>query len=288
MATSAPPSAAQRPSSWAIIDSEPDVVAGLRELLVLACALHASERVDVDASGARAAAKVRVVSGLDAGLPNPVARRVALVDSVLELLLRDLADVAEDLGGNPALVVAPQRHLADLDAREVVLVLEEVIDLRVGNVRLDRDRCEKVVLPCLEVALHLPVPEAEELRHAAERLLPLLGAQPVERSRPKLRDGARDVRHEHLPVPVEDRAARRRSPEGPDLVVARFVEVLLAGDDLERPEPEEQDAEDGDREDSEDRNPQGQLRREAVGLLDPGIGREEAARETRGIARQRG
>jgi hypothetical protein len=231
------------------------------------------ERIDGDASDARLAAKVQVVGRLHSGLADAVAGGVAVLGAGLELLLRDLTHVAEDLRGDPALVVPAQRDLVDLHAGEVVLVLEEVIDLGVRDVRADRDGREEVVLPRRQVALDAAVGHVEEARDTTKRLLPLLGSELVQGGRPELRHRARHVGHEHLAVPVEDGASRRGSAEGAHLVVARFVEVLLAGDDLERPEAEEEDAEDGDREDAEDRDPQGELWGQAIGLLDPRVRR---------------
>src|SRR5258708_21801594 len=66
--------------------------------------------------------------------------------------------------------------------------------------------------------------------------------------------------------------------ERPHAVVVRRGEVLVAGEDLERPEPEEEDGEDRKRHEPEDRDPQRELRRQPVGLLDPRIGRQEPAR----------
>ena len=54
------------------------------------------------------------------------------------------------------------------------------------------------------------------------------------------------------------------------------VAVLVAGEHLERPEPQEEHREDGERDEAEDRDAQGELRRQAVGLLDARVGGQEA------------
>ena len=68
------------------VDRQPDVVAGLRQLAELPLARDPPERVDEDAPLAANAAEIRVVDRLDPGLPDAVARRVALVGLGLELL----------------------------------------------------------------------------------------------------------------------------------------------------------------------------------------------------------
>ena len=50
----------------------------------------------------------------------------------------------------------------------------------------------------------------------------------------------------------------------------------IAGDDLERPEPEEEEREEDDRDDAEDGDADRHSRREAVRLLDPRVARQEA------------
>ncbi len=56
---------------------------------------------------------------------------------------------------------------------------------------------------------------------------------------------------EHVAVPVEDRPARRVDPERAHPVVVRRGEVLVAGQHLQRPEPEEEHREDGERDEAE-------------------------------------
>ena len=67
------------------------------------------------------------------------------------------------------------------------------------------------------------------------------------------------------------RGALRSGPA--QLVVLRLLRYGRAGEHLQRPEPEEEDREDGERERAEDRDAQGELRGQAVRLLDARVGR---------------
>ena len=95
---------------------------------------------------------------------------------------------------------------------------------------------------------------------------------------------ARVVVDEQTAVAVEDRPARRLEPDGAQLVVPRHAQVLVAGEDLQRPEPQEQRGEDEQDDTAEDRDPQRGLRRQAVRLFDSRIGRKE----TVPLAKERG
>jgi hypothetical protein len=215
-------------------------------------ASHATERVHVDAADARAASEVHVVGRFNARLADAVAGRVAVLLPRIRLLLRNLPHVAQYLRCDPAAVVVAQGTLADLHAGEVVLVLEQVVDLRVGNVGFDRDRCQEVVLALLEIAFDAAVGHLQEPGDPAKRLLATLGRELVEGGRPELRDRAGNVRYEHVAVPVDDRPPLRGRTERAHLVVPRVLEVGLPGDHLQRPEAEEEDAEDRHGEDAHD------------------------------------
>ena len=271
------------------VDCQADVVAGLGELLELTGARHASERVDEDAPDPRQAAKVRVVGRLHPGLADAVARGVAALPvRRIELLLGDLAHVAERLRRDPAIVVVALVGLVDLDAGEVVLVLEEVVDLVLLDVLLDRDRRQEVTLPRGDVGPDVSVWDVQERREAPHDECLALRGRLLEGGRPQLHRRARLVGDEHDAVPVEDRAARGRRAERAHLVVLRHLEVALSGDDLQRPQAEEERAEDRHRNDAEDRDPDRGLRRDPVGLLHPRVGREKAAREVGARTRQPG
>ena len=165
MATSAPPSAAH--SSWSCASRIPYASASsaarwrsasiVRRMLSPASGSWLNSRSLVIRPSAstktrpspRTPAQVGVVDGLDPGLADAVAGRVALVGLRLELLGVDLADVAEDLGGEGPLVVVAQVRLGDLDAGELALVLHQVGGLELADVGVDRDRRERVALQAL-------------------------------------------------------------------------------------------------------------------------------------------
>ena len=85
------------------------------------------------------------------------------------------------------------------------------------------------------------------------------------------------LRDEHAAVAVEDRAARRVEPQRAHAVVVRLREVLVAGEHLQRPQPQEQHREERERDEAEDRDAQRELRRQPVRLLDARVAGQEAA-----------
>src|SRR5262249_46824476 len=87
-----------------------------------------AERVHAQLGEPRPPAQVGVVRGLEARLADAVARPEPALLAPVELRLRDLADVAEELRGqHPARVLA-RVGLDDLDAREVAMGLLEEVD----------------------------------------------------------------------------------------------------------------------------------------------------------------
>ena len=95
---------------------------------------------------------------------------------------------------------------------------------------------------------------------------------------PELDCGSGDIRHDHASAPVEDRPSRRFDSDQAELIALRCVEVLVAGEHLQRPQPEEQDDEYEESERAEDRDAQRKLRRQPVRLADSRIRRQEAPR----------
>ena len=93
---------------------------------------------------------------------------------------------------------------------------------------------------------------------------------------PDLDGGPRDVRDQHLAVPIEDRAARSLHADVAALVVLSRAEQLLAVQDLERPESQEERREDGERQHPEQADPQCEFGREAVRLLDSRVRGQKA------------
>ena len=104
----------------------------------LAAVVAVAERVDDDARVAVLAAQVAVVGLLDAVLADAGAGGDAAVALLLELLRRDLAQRAEQLGGELVVRIGAQEQLLDRDAGELVLALLEVVEGGARHVGLDR------------------------------------------------------------------------------------------------------------------------------------------------------
>ena len=206
---------------------------------------------------------------------------------MLELLLRDLADVAEQLRGDRALRVVAQERARELDARELVPAFPDVVDDWLVDADLDRDRRQRVALALGDPGQHL----ADRDVHDARKPLQLVLARAPrlrQVGRVELESRAGTVVDERHAVPVEDHAARRFDADRAQLVVLCDAEVLVACQDLERPQPQEERAEDDERDRAEDRDAERQLRRQTVRLLDPRIRREERAASQAGAPRARG
>jgi hypothetical protein len=71
-------------------------------------------------------------------------------------------------------------------------------------------------------------------------------------------------------VAVKNGSAWRLERQGTDLVVLRRAQVSVARQDLQRPEPQEEDPERRECERAENADPKRRLRLEAIGLLDAG------------------
>ena len=172
------------------------------------------------------AAKVAVVGRLEPTLADRVAGLVAVLAQALQLGGGDLRDVAEQLRREGAVGVAAQEGRDDPDARELLLVLVDVVDRRVALDRLAHGhRRDRVVPAGLDLHEHLPYRHLQHLRE-----LPQLG----EPGRPRLGQVGRrelhgrpaDVGDQRVAVAVEDLAALGRDADRADLVVERRVQVL--------------------------------------------------------------
>ena len=151
-----------------------------------------AERVDAELSGARLAAEIRVECSLDAGLADLLAAAVAVLLEPLELLGRDLADVAEHLRSERPVLVVAQVGADDRDAREVVRALEQRRHLVLVHGRLDEDRRQRVVLALLERPGQPRQRHAQDLREPLQhRVAALLRAGRRSRSAPPCRARSR-------------------------------------------------------------------------------------------------
>ena len=233
---------------------------------------------------------------LHSGLADPVARAgnvrllrpgglaglvMLLVED--ELPRRNLPDVAEDVREQRLGVVLAQVGRGDLDTWELTVALGEVGDLVGMDRDLHRHRSQRVLHPLLEACEQFGERHVEDHRKPLHlrvaTLLRQVDRDDVDRGRGCVRD-------ERAAFPVEDRAALRLDRECAQLVVPRSGLVLRAREDLQRPQPEQQHGEDGQRDRGEDRHPQRHAGREQVGLFDPWIGREETVGPVAGRASQ--
>ena len=218
--------------------------------------------IDLHAAGAVDAAQEAVVGRLDAGLADAIVQVHALVLGLLELLGGHLADPADHLRGQVVMGVEAQVDGVHGDAREVGLALADVgVDV------------------LADVALHGRVgerqrPQLRTHRGADLRLVHLEhGCQALVEGRLhglRLRQLVRADRdrvagavvHQHVAVAVHDLAPRGLDQDVPNLVVAGLGEVVVTRQDLQVPEPEEDDGEQNQCDAAEYRHPQRELRRD--------------------------
>ena len=125
----------------------------------------------------------------------------------------------------------------------------------------DDDRRQRIEAARVDLARELARLYVEHGSEPSHELVP-----PLRRHipHPELDGGSRDVRDDDAATAIEDRAARCLDPDQAELIRLRGVQVLVAREHLERPEAEEEDDECDEREPAEDRNPERELRREAV------------------------
>ena len=267
------------------VERQPQVVAGDGRILSQRAG-EPAERVDLDLLGAVPALQVVVVVPLEPRLPDDRALRQAPEAPFGELGLGDRSNGPEQLPRDVLKRVGAQPHGLDLDAREGVLALLEVVEDVVGDVLLDRDvrvRDLGVLLgdraadrrqPQDPVARHRTfLPRGRDPEHRRQAAV-----QPsvLERGVPEVRGGERhrevgrrDLNRDRTlrvdqdaAVAIEDLPARRGHVDVPDPVDARLRQVLVAGQDLEEPQPEEDDREHRQREAAEDRHAHRELRRQ--------------------------
>ncbi len=255
------------------VEGQLDRVAGLRLASGNVRADLPAERVDANLGNAVLASQVRVVGGLEACLSDAVAGAVAVLAELLQLLRRDLARVPEDLRGESRVRIVPKIDLDDLDPGELRPPLVQVVHLLLADRGLDDDRRERI-----EAALlHLPREGAgrhvEDVREPLHEVVaPLLRHV----AHPQLDRRSGDVRDHDASATVEQRATRGLDADQPELVRLSSGEVLVAGEHLQRPQPEEEHAEHGEREDAEDRDPQRELGRQPMRLAHARVRRQEA------------
>ncbi len=230
-------------------DDRPDPLAEilLREILELRVERHeqvlpgarlqpvgfghlAAMRVHDDATLAVCPGEQPLVGALDPLLPDPVAD---LVDAprALDLIGRGLREIPESVRGAPPLLVQPALRNRDREFGMLGRAHLDGGDLFDPEVLGDRNRKElRLAAAPLHSGLHLFLVQAEQVDDEVDRGLQVarLAAVEVQRVRGLILDEDRAVAVEHV-------AARGRDLDGPDTVVLRQQEVVLAAHDLDEP-----------------------------------------------------
>ena len=152
-------------------------------------------------------------------------------------------------------------------------MLVEVVHLFLADRGLHDDRRERVEPALVDLPREF---RRLDVEHGGQPLHELVTAFAGHVPGPELDRSSGHVRHDDASAPVEDRTSRRFDSDQAELIALRCVEVLLAGEHLQRPQPEEQDDEHEESERAEDRDAQRELRRQPVRLADSRIRRQEA------------
>ena len=190
----------------------------------------AAERVDDEGPEARGPREEVLVGGLDAVLPDRLAR-ARRGRARGELVGARLAEVPEEVRRDRPLRV--DAALGRLDDELGVLegVRLDGADLGDGQVVVEDDRDEVVARPrALDAAAEVVQAASEEARHEAKGAVDVLRLPPVQEERER---GL--VLGEELAVAIEDEAARGADRDGPLPVVLRLAGVLVAAEDLVDP-----------------------------------------------------
>ena len=189
----------------------------------------------------------------------------------------DQSNVTEHLCGERLIRVVAQVRGSEVDAREIACAFLQVHGLFPVDRLLDDYRRRRVAAALLQLADHLRDRHVDDLREALQLFQsrgPLLG----EIGRPELNRGCRAIVDDRPALAVEHRPSRGLERDRAELVVHRGVQILRPGEHLQRPEPEEEDAEDRDRDAAQNRDPQRDLRGQPERLGHSGRRWHEGAR----------
>jgi hypothetical protein len=193
-----------------------------------------------DARLARLPAQVGLVGELDPVLADVVAelvvRRLRLRG---ELVLVDLAHVAEHVRGHAAVRVFADRHRLRLDPREVLTVLGDVDELVVADVERDRHRGVGRDAGVVELLADLLRRRLEQLGEAVHDHVELLLVELAVDGD----DVGNPVLDQRAALRVEDPAADRRLVDHPHRVALRGRGEVTRRRDLEVPEAGEEGTE---------------------------------------------
>ncbi len=241
------------------VDRQLDVVAGHRRFGdELAARGRLAEGVDLDPGQARVAAQVTVEGVLGPVLADLVARLEGPVPGFFQLVFGDLADAAEHMRRPRASRVVADEHLLDLHAGKVVLVLFEVVEKVVADVAAQRHRRPRGDRFLFGDRLaDLGQRHVDQLAEPGQHRLFLPRVARQFRG-VDLEGEAGAVVDQRAAVAVEDGTAGSQHAELAGAVVLGLRQVLLAGEHLQVPEPEEENREEDDGDSAHDPRPQRQ------------------------------
>jgi hypothetical protein len=252
------------------VERELELAAGDRLGRDQRLAARQAGRVDLDPVDAVGPAQELVVGVLDAALTDHAGLRHAGKARLLELTRGDRADVAEQLGGHLAERVGPQVDAGQLHARELLGALGQRHQGPPVGVDLDRDGGVREVLRAVDDL------SDRRRRHPEEAAEALVEGGPSgragrEQALVDLDGDGLAAGDDRLVVAIEDRPARRLDRDVADPVGVGQLDVLRAGEDLQVPEPEEDDGKEDEREAAERGDADRELGREGHVTVAGGI-----------------
>ncbi len=221
------------------VDGEAEVFAGDGEGLAEVAELFAVA-VDDDVAGAVCAAEEGVVGLLDAGAADDVAGLVEGVAGVVEHLLGDLADVADEMGGEAVAGVEAALLVEGFEFGELVAMGGDEGLLVRGDVLLERDGL--VLGASLEAAKSGLDLVGWEVEAGGDQRS--IGVDVFDLVAEEIAGDGGIVIDEKAAFAVEEAAARREDRNLADAIGLSEDAVVAGSEDLEALEAAEEDGED--------------------------------------------
>ncbi len=194
--------------------------------------------VDLDPLAPGRAAQELVVGVLDASLADDVAGPQARLRGPPQLVRRDLADEAEQVGRHRPVLVLADVGAVDAHPREPLPVLEQVEEQPSVDPLAQHDRVAGVLGRFADPAADRRLREAEQAAEAPE-LGPAGPGIARQVGGAHLQGHDRPVVDQDPAVAIEDLAARRMDADVEDAVVLSEGAVVLAVEHLDRPEAQQ-------------------------------------------------
>ncbi len=232
--------------------------------------------IDAELSKAGLASQLAIEAQLCARATDDVPG-IDLAGIAIDLVGARLADVSEHVRGERAERVGTNVARGYFDARELVGSLKNVRAREAADVLPDDHRVERVGLPTLVDA---PGKRAErDVEHVREPLHHLIAVRLLaglgKIRRPDHDDATESVADEHGAVTVENGTSRSLQAHGANLVVPGNPKEIVAGEDLKRPQAQQEQREQNERERTENARSEHRLGIDAPGLLRSRIAGEE-------------